>query len=116
MAHLSTPSTQNTPVIEQRPGCIAAALHILGDKWSPLLLKQLIDTPMTFGELETELGGISPRTLSARLDKLVEHDIIAKKLYCEHPPRYQYVLTKKGKELQDILQAMADWGSKYHAA
>jgi DNA-binding HxlR family transcriptional regulator len=116
MAHVSTPSAHTTPVIEKRPGCIAAALNILGDKWSPLLLRQLIDTPMTFGELETELEGISPRTLSARLDKLVEHEIIAKKLYCEHPPRYQYVLTGKGKELQNILQAMADWGNKYHSA
>ena len=102
--------------IESRPGCIQAALNILGDKWSPLLLGQLVEGGKTFGELETSLAGISPRTLSARLDKLAEHGIVAKVMYCPHPPRYRYELTKKGVELQDILSAMGDWGNKYQLA
>lgn len=101
--------------LEKRAGCIQAALNILGDKWSPLLLGQLTGGAKTFGELELALGGISPRTLSARLDKLVEHDIVSKNLYCKHPPRYRYELTDKGIELQGILRAMGDWGNKYHA-
>ena len=104
-----------TPV-EKRAGCIQAALSIVGDKWSPLLLGQLIGGAKTFGELELSLNGISPRTLSARLDKLSEHGIITKDLYCQHPPRYRYDLTKKGQELQNILGAMGDWGDKYHSA
>lgn len=102
--------------VEKRSGCIAAALNILGDKWSPLLLGQLIEGAKTFGELESVLGGISPRTLSARLEKLVEHDIVSKNLYCKHPPRYRYELTEKGRELQNILKAMGDWGDRYHSA
>lgn len=112
----NTAVTMHTQQVEERPGCIAAALHILGDKWSPLLLGQLIESPKTFGELEDTLTGISPRTLSARLEKLIEHRIIEKRLYCEHPPRYMYHLTEKGQELQNILKAMADWGNKYHVA
>ena len=108
--------TLQSPHVEERPGCIAAALHILGDKWSPLLLGQLIESPKTFGDLEVALTGISPRTLSARLEKLTEHNIVEKRLYCEHPPRYLYHLTQKGQELQSILKAMADWGNKYHSA
>jgi len=100
--------------VEKRAGCISAALNILGDKWTPLLLGQLIESAKTFGELEVVLAGISPRTLSARLDKLVENDIILKNLYCKHPPRYRYELTQKGKELQNILSAMGTWGDKYH--
>ena len=115
MSFTANQIAQNT-LIEDRPGCIAAALHILGDKWSPLLLGQLIQSPKTFGELEDVLDGISPRTLSARLEKLVEHSIIEKRMYCEHPPRYRYELTQKGRELQSILKAMGDWGNKYHGA
>ncbi len=101
--------------IEKRPGCIQACLGIVGDKWSPLLLGQLVDSPKTFGELELALAGISPRTLSARLEKLAHCDIVDKKLYCQHPPRYRYELTSKGHELQDILLAMGDWGNRYHS-
>lgn len=101
--------------VESRPGCIQSALAILGDKWSPLLLGLLIDSSKSFSELEQTLTGISPRTLSARLEKLLQGGIVTKVLYCEHPPRYHYQLTKKGSELQDILKEMADWGAKYHA-
>ncbi len=102
--------------VEKRPGCVKAALEILGDKWTPLLLGQLVDTGHTFCELESALDGISPRTLSARLERLAMHGIVAKHMYCEHPPRFRYELTKKGSELQDILHAMAEWGDKYHSA
>lgn len=99
--------------VEPRPGCIESALDILGDKWSPLLLGQLAESPKTFGELELCLSGISPRTLSARLDKLYSGSVLNKALYCNHPPRYKYELTAKGRELSTILSAMAAWGDKY---
>ncbi len=100
--------------IETRPGCIQAALEILGDKWSPLLLGQLVSGQKTFGELELMLTGISPRTLSARLEKLLDQEIIKKNQYNAHPPRYKYELTEKGTGLQEVLLKMADWGEKYH--
>ena len=99
--------------LEKRPGCLQASLDILGDKWSPLLLGQLVTTNKTFGELELSLAGISPRTLSARLEKLQDSEVVAKNLYCQHPKRYRYCLTTKGKELQDILSKMAHWGERY---
>lgn len=101
--------------IENRPGCIQSALNIIGDKWSPLLLGQLVSGAKTFGELELSLTGISPRTLSSRLTKLESEAIIGKKQYNARPPRYKYDLTTKGQELQDVLVKMADWGEKYHA-
>ncbi len=105
---------EQTIKIEEKPGCVAAALHILGDKWTPLLLKELVESSATFGELETALASISPRTLSQRLEKLMAEKIIDKSIYCEHPPRYTYKLTKKGSELEEILRAMADWGAKHY--
>jgi DNA-binding HxlR family transcriptional regulator len=100
--------------LEKRPGCIQAALAILGDKWTPLLLGQLVSGQKTFGELELMLTGISPRTLSARLTKLEDEGIIKKNQYNAHPPRFKYELTEKGKGLQEVLQNMANWGEKYH--
>jgi len=102
--------------IENRAGCMQATLSILGDKWTPLLLGQLVEGQKTFGELETMLAGISPRTLSARLIKLEDVEIIIKNKYNEHPPRYKYELTAKGQELQAVLQNMANWGEKYQAS
>lgn len=99
--------------VEQKPGCIQAALRILGDKWTPLLLSQLVESQKTFSQLDQSLPGISPRTLSARLDALEENGIIARSCYCQHPPRFTYSLTDKGKDLRSILVKMAAWGSKY---
>lgn len=105
--------TTNAPKELQKTGCIAKALCILGDKWTPLLIRELTLSPQTFSDLEKLLAGISPRTLSQRLNMLVEQDIVDKRLYCEHPPRYSYQLTKKGQDLQTILQDMALWSTKY---
>lgn len=98
--------------IEKKPGCIASALRVLGDKWTPLIIRDLSSLPKTFGELELYLH-ISPRTLSQRLDKLEAEQIITKHKYCERPPRYRYELTQKGRDLQKILRTMADWGERY---
>ncbi len=102
--------------VESSPGCIQSTLLILGDKWTPLMLSQLVESPKTFSELETSLINISPRTLSQRLDKLNEAGIIGKESYCSRPPRYHYYLTPKGTELEVILSAMADWGTKHSQA
>lgn len=99
--------------IEQRPGCIQETLRILGDKWTALILLQISSADATFSQLEIALEGISPRTLSQRLDKLEAENIICRLKYCEHPPRYRYQITKKGTELQSVLRKMADWGAKY---
>jgi DNA-binding HxlR family transcriptional regulator len=96
-----------------KPGCIECALAIVGDKWTPLILRDLTSRGASFGELEKSLVGISPRTLSQRLNKLESEQIISKHLYNEHPPRYRYELTRKGKELQAVLVQMADWGARY---
>ncbi len=102
--------------VEEKPGCVQAALRILGDKWSPLLLGHLVEGEKTFGELDLMLGGISPRTLSARLDMLEAEGIITKNQYCSHPPRYKYELTEKGQALRSILVQMGNWGKKYTPA
>jgi DNA-binding HxlR family transcriptional regulator len=103
------------PKIEKHPGCVAEALCIMGNKWTPLLVMELAKGPGRFSALERILIGISPRTLSQRLDELEQRNIITKKSYAEVPPRVEYQLTKKGQDLIPILKSMAAWGDKYHS-
>ncbi len=99
--------------LEESPGCIQNTLEIMGDKWTPLIIRDLSAAKLKFSDLETSLTGISPRTLSQRLDKLEKEHIIERRLYCEHPPRFTYELTQKGKELQEILVKMSEWGARH---
>lgn len=104
------PSTQT---IEPKDGCIACAANILGSKWTALILRDLSQGPKRFCEFERSLTGISPRTLSQRLDSLESDGIITKKSFAEVPPRIEYTLTPKGTDLLPVLKQMAAWGTKY---
>ena len=96
------------------PTCenVNSALQVIGDKWSGLIITRLLDGAQRFSELEQYLG-IGPRTLSQRLDSLEERKIISKQVFAEAPPRVEYTLTDKGRDLLPILQSMAEWSDKY---
>lgn len=104
----------NFPPLEPKEGCLSSALSVLGNKWSALILRDLSSGPKRFGELEKSLHGISPRTLSQRLDDLEACGVITKKSFHEVPPRVEYTITKKGQDFAPALQALADWGAKYY--
>lgn len=91
-------------------------MEIIGNKWTALILRDLFSGPKRFCELEKSVGNINPRTLSQRLDDLESHGIITKKSFNEVPPRIDYTLTDKGRDLQPILEQMATWGTKYYDA
>jgi len=99
--------------IEPHVGCIAAAMDIIGSKWTALILRDMFTGPKRFCELEKSVGNINPRTLSQRLDDLEDHGIITKVSYNEVPPRVDYELTEKGYDLLPILKQMAAWGTKH---
>ena len=101
--------------IEPSEGCVACALKVLGDKWTALILLDMADSQKRFCEIERALPGISPRTLSQRLETLVEQKIITKKSFAEVPPRVEYTLTQKGRDFIPVLKQMAAWGGKYRA-
>lgn len=102
------------PRIEKKPGCVAAAAAIMGNKWTALMILELASGEKRFSEIQAHLPGMSPRTLSQRLDELEATKIITKKSFAEVPPRVVYALTQKGQDLIPILKSMADWGTKYH--
>lgn len=101
--------------IEPKVGCIAAAMLIVGNKWTALILRDLFEGPKRFCELEKSVGNINPRTLSQRLDDLEDRGIITRQSFPEVPPRTEYALTEKGEDLHPILEQMAAWGNKYEA-
>src|SRR3954471_18881627 len=105
-----------TTILEPKVGCIAAAMQIIGNKWTALILRDLFSGPKRFCELEKSVGNINPRTLSQRLDDLEAHGIITRESFAEVPPRTEYCLTKKGRDLQPVLKQMATWGTKYYEA
>lgn len=107
-------STSVITDIEPKVGCIAAAMAIVGNKWTALILRDLFGGPKRFSQLEDSVGSINPRTLSQRLDDLEAHGIITRRSYAEVPPRTEYELTDKGRDLLPILKQMAAWGTKYY--
>ena len=93
---------------------VARALDIIGERWTILILRDLfLDGPRKFADFEQSLAGISATTLSARLKKLEEHAILARRFYADHPPRAEYLLTDKGRTLGPILKLLLDWGTKH---
>ncbi len=91
------------------------ALHILGDHWSGLILLSLFEKPQRFSDIEQYSPGISPRTLTSRLQMLEESGLITKKHYKEFPPRTVYQLTPKAIALKEALMGLKKWAKKYCA-
>jgi Predicted transcriptional regulators len=94
-------------------GCVKAATKILGDKWTPQLLRFFVnEESVRFCQIQDLVEGINPRTLSARLDSLEQEGIIEKVQHADKT-RCEYRLTQKGKELTPILRDMEAWSNRY---
>jgi DNA-binding HxlR family transcriptional regulator len=92
---------------------VSRALDIIGDSWTILVLRDLfLDGPRKFQDFQESLAGISPNTLSARLKKLEHNGIIERRFYEQHPPRAEYVLTDRGRELGPVMKSLREWGSR----
>jgi DNA-binding HxlR family transcriptional regulator len=94
-------------------GCVKAATQILGDKWTPQLLRFFAnESEVRFGGIQDFVEGINPRTLSARLTTLESDGIIEKRTKPDSR-RCDYTLTEKGQALIPVLHAMESWSSAY---
>jgi len=97
-------------------GCVKAATKILGDKWTPQLLRFFInEEAVRFCQIQDLVEGINPRTLSARLDHLEAEGIITKNATTSDS-RCEYRLTTKGRDLMPILKDMESWSDRYAVA
>ncbi len=93
---------------------VAQCLEVVGEWWSMLIVRDVFLGVTRFDEIQQRLG-ISRNILQQRLAHLVEHGVLERVRYSEHPPRFEYRLTGKGRDLWPVLTAMRQWGDK-HAA
>ncbi len=89
---------------------LTAALKVIGGKWKPIIIMNLGKSPKRFGQLDYAIPGISRKVLTSHLNELVEDGLVKRKSFPETPPRVEYSLTEKAKELIPVLNGIADWG------
>ncbi len=92
---------------------IQFVVDILGSKWSILILRELWEQDRRTNELLKALPGISSKTLTVRLRNLEEHGLVTRRTYAEVPPRVEYAITDKGKELQPVITALHQVGQQW---
>lgn len=92
--------------------CVGKTMKVIGSKWTIMIIRELCEDKKRFGQIQKALDGISPRTLSARLQELEKHNIIHKKIYKEIPLHVEYSLTPRGESLKEIIHQMHEWGAK----
>jgi DNA-binding HxlR family transcriptional regulator len=83
---------------------IARVAKLLSDPWTMLIIRDLLKKSLRFSDLMHSLDGISSRTLTLKLNKLIEEEIVVKK-------DFQYSITKQGKKLESVLKAMSKYGA-----
>jgi len=93
---------------------VAQCLEVVGEWWSMLIVRDAFLGVTRFEEFQRRLG-IARNILQQRLTTLVEAGVFERVVYCEHPPRYDYRLTAKGRDLWPVLTAMRQWGDRYAA-
>ena len=97
-----------------RSACaVANSLDIVGDKWSLLVVRDLLHGKRTYGELANSPEGIPTNILAERLKRLEDAGLIIRTPYQQHPVRYSYTLTPKGSALGDVLLAFVRWGKQH---
>jgi DNA-binding HxlR family transcriptional regulator len=85
-------------------------LDLVGDKWTLLIIRDLAAGPRRFVELQRVLPGISTEQLRSRLNRMVADGLLTRQRYREVPPRVDYELTERSRELMPVLGALAQWG------
>lgn len=92
---------------------VASALDIVGDRWTLLIIRDLLRGQRRFTQLLASVEGVTTSLLSDRLKLLEREGIVEPRLYSFHPPRAEYVLTAKGHDLGVIVGALSAWGQRH---
>ena len=93
---------------------IARSLERVGEWWSILILRDAFRGLTRFDQFQKSLD-IAPNMLTRRLNALVEAGLLERRAYSEHPPRYEYVLTERGRDFRPVLWALLAWGNRHFA-
>jgi len=92
---------------------VARTARIISGKWTLLIIRDLASGVKRFNQLERSLHGISPKTLSERLRSLEEEGVILRRTFAEVPPRVEYTLTEKGRDLIEVVECMRCYGKQW---
>lgn len=99
---------------EDLPACpVATTVQLIDGKWKLLIIRNLLDRPWRFNELQKSLAGISQKVLTDSLRSLEKDGIVTRMDYGEVPPRVEYSLSTLGQTLRPIIEAMRVWGESY---
>ena len=94
---------------------VARCLDVVGEWWSLLIIRDAFLGVTRFDDFQARLG-LSRNILTQRLNRLVDNEILKRVPYCDHPPRSEYRLTAKGRDLWHVVTAMRQWGDRWAAA
>jgi DNA-binding HxlR family transcriptional regulator len=94
---------------------LGPALAVIGGKWKALILWEVHNQPVRFGELKRRVPGISEKMLIQQLREMEADGIVHRKVYHEVPPRVEYSATEFGASLNEALTPLAEWGKEHMA-
>lgn len=98
----------------QLPACpVETTMMLISNKWTVLIVRDLLTGTKRFSELQRSVGNISQKVLTANLRSMQEHGLVERKVYAQVPPRVDYSLTKTGRSLETVISAMRLWGEDY---
>ena len=92
---------------------VEVALDVIGGKWKPLILKQMIGSQRRYNELHRLVPGISPKVLIHQLRELEKDGIVERQVFPEIPPKVEYRLTEFGRTVIPVEEALCTWGKTY---
>lgn len=102
---------------KEMPACpVATTVQLIGSKWKLLILRNLLQRPWRFNELQRDLEGVSQKVLTDSLRSMEADGIITRTVYPEVPPHVEYALSELGETMRPIIQAMEQWGCGYRKA
>jgi DNA-binding HxlR family transcriptional regulator len=107
----ATPPAKRHPYDQWAPD--ARALDLVGDKWTLLIVRDLVGGPRRFVELQRTLPGISTEQLRSRLNRMVADGLLTRQRYREVPPRVDYELTERARDLLPVIGALSRWGYQW---
>jgi DNA-binding HxlR family transcriptional regulator len=92
---------------------VAKSLDLIGERWTLLIVRDLLRGPARFQDLRAQLSGIPPKLLADRLRRMERQGLVARELYSKRPPRASYGLTDRGRGLGLVVGALAIWGRPF---
>ena len=101
---------------QELPACpVETTLTLISDKWKVLILRDLMNGTLRFGELKKSIGHVTQKVLTAQLRQMEASGLLTRKVYAEVPPRVEYTLTELGSSLKPVMDALWQWGENYQA-